>query len=548
MNVITAIRNCLAHYRAKRKILLLYTLIMLLNMAASVYAVYLFSQIISIIGSGPVGQIVPLAWRLSVVYGSTLLCSSVQFHIRERTEQNVKAEIKAGLLQKALSSHPSALQGMETSRMTEILYSDTGTVSALVFFTIGLTSAVLELIVAAVIIFSIQPAIAGLLAVLLSLCAVFTAKYSKMLRKLYVRKRFESDVHFKLSRDIVKSAGNIIVSDASDFHFQRYSRNLEQLKQLTVHSDIKAWILKLCNTLFEYAWVFFVLLWGIGQILSGTLEMTYLVFFLLYSRKFCQGLLGLLNDYASIQESVISVNRVFDLEHRLSGSGNTVSGTPFPETVESLSLQDVSFSYPEGDKNIIRNFSGTFRPGLALVLGKNGSGKSTLLSLMSGVLFPTSGTVQYNGLPLTSFAPEQLFGSVAYLMQDAPLFDMSIRDNLLSFRKQSEIPEEELRQACSAVGILEDILALPDQFGTRISELRGFSTGQKKKILLARTFLQPSRIVFLDEPLAGIDDASKEKIVSCIERIAERKIVVVSTHMPELFPRSCETVLLQPVF
>ena len=215
-----------------------------------------------------------------------------------------------------------------------------------------------------------------------------------------------------------------------------------------------------------------------------------------------------------------------------------------PSALQTVELKALSYSYPDSDKEIIHSFSRTLHSGLVLLVGKNGSGKTTLLNLISGHLIPCSGDILLDGRSIREYSGDSLRKNTAYLTQNSLLFDMSIRDNLLSFSTAGQITEERMKEICSLVGILDDILLLPNGFDTMVSELRGFSVGQQKKLLLARTFLMPSAIVLLDEPLSGVDAASQKLIASYIEELAKEKPVFVSTHKPEQFEGQHDTMAL----
>lgn len=535
MQVIHTILRCFKYFRNKRAWVVLYSVLTLLGIFLSVLVTYLLSKIVSLLGHGTAIGFSSYVLILGATYALTLLSSSAQFFIRERLEQDVQWEIKSHLLKEIVTRHPSNLHGMDSAKTTAILFGDTGNVPSLVFFSVGLLSTLFDIVISTVIIFSIHPLIAAILTLLLVLWSFFSAEYSKKLQRLHLRLRQETDTHFKLSRDIVKNAKFIFAASASAFHHERFQRNLDQVRHTSIQAHVNTWGLELCNSVFEYCWIIFYLLWGGARLLSGQIDAAVLTFFLLYSRRYSEGILNVLKSYASLQKSVVSVERVFELEKKLSKSSTIVPLLQLPEQVDKLEAQNISYTYSGTDEPVLSNFSQTLTPSLTLLVGNNGSGKTTFLNLLAGLLVPTKGSILLNDNPVERFSYEKLTGIIAYFMQDTPLFDMSIRDNLLAFDGGSKVSEDTIQSICRQVGILDDIQALPDAFDTKISELRDFSLGQKKKLLLVRVFLQPSHMVLLDEPLSGIDEDSKKKIVFYIEQLARSKIVVVSTHMPEHF-------------
>lgn len=544
MKVSKAVRDSLRFFRGRKGRLIAYAILNLIEIIVSIGVTYSFSTIAAQLGAVSAEQMTRSAGFLAIVYVVTLLLSFLQFHLREHLEKDVRVDTKRALLEKIVSVHPSKLRATDSAKMTEILYSDVNTVTSLVFALIGFLTTVAYILLSGFVLFYIDPIVAGGLTLFLVLWSVFVAKYSQMLRQLYLKVRGANDVHFKMVRDVLKNARYIYASDASAFHASRYHRSIEEVKRMTIQADVRSWALELSNTALQYAWIVFFLIWGGGRLAAGKMSVTAAVFFLLYSQRYSQSILSVLGSYAGLQQTVVAIDRVVSLSESLNSLTDHEGSRLFPERVERLELRELRYAYPGAEREAFTGLSRALNAGLVLLVGKNGSGKTTLLNLISGNLFPTSGAVLLNGTPVQEFTGDSLRRAVSYLTQDSLLFDMSIRDNLLSFSGADAVSEEELREICRLVGVLDDILQLPEGFDTTVSELRDFSVGQKKKLLLARTFLKPSSLLLLDEPLSGVDAASQALIAAHIGRIAEQKPVIVSTHNPGQFTCIHDTVLL----
>jgi len=98
---------------------------------------------------------------------------------------------------------------------------------------------------------------------------------------------------------------------------------------------------------------------------------------------------------------------------------------------------------------------------------------------------------------------------------------------------------------CKRVKIYDDIISQKNGFNTLISEVKGFSYGQKKKMLLAKAFLKPCEIMLLDEPLSGIDENSQNDIAQTIREMAQSKIVIIATHNVAFFDFADEVITLK---
>lgn len=366
--------------------------------------------------------------------------------------------------------------------------------------------------------------------------ALWAYQHSKILKSLNVKLRNETDIHFKLTRDILKGIKWICISNSGIFHYKRYAENLEYVKRQTINRDEKAWKLSYVSTIMGYGWNIIFLGYSIWQLGLNKLILTKFMLFLSYSRIYTSGIANLFERYSGLQPIRVSVERVFQLVDKYENQEKEERKTVFPEKLEEIEFVDLTFCY--GENTIIANLSKKVENKIVLITGKNGQGKSTLLNLMAGMLIPVKGDIFYNGISVCDIAVESMYCSLSYAFQDEMVFDMSIKDNILCFAGYETVTEESLLEVCKDVGILEDILSLEKQFDTQINEIRDFSFGQKKKILLARACLRPSQILLLDEPLEGLDKQSQELFIELLLRLANKKYIFISTHNPARF--KCE--------
>ncbi|WP_406464832.1 ATP-binding cassette domain-containing protein [Streptomyces sp. NBC_01622] len=212
-----------------------------------------------------------------------------------------------------------------------------------------------------------------------------------------------------------------------------------------------------------------------------------------------------------------------------------------PQSTEpvGVSLTAVRFRYGGADHDTI-SADTEFAPGTwTVITGASGSGKSTLLSLIAGLRRPSAGSVRWR----TSSVRQALApGGYAWIGQQTVLLDATVRDNIRLGRP--EATEQQIRRAVDAAGLSAVIEGLPDGLNTRLGEGGwGVSTGEARRIAIARAFLRGARLWLLDEPTAHLDADSEREVVEALRRATDGCTVIVATHSFTL-AAAADTVLV----
>jgi len=165
-------------------------------------------------------------------------------------------------------------------------------------------------------------------------------------------------------------------------------------------------------------------------------------------------------------------------------------------------LKDVSFKVNAGSK--------------IAVIGPTAAGKTQLLYLLTGLIKPASGTVNFDGQPIDSYMSESFHRQVGFVFQDSIIFNMSIRENIAF---SDTVTDESLQKAIDTAELKEFIDGLPDGLNTIVSE-RGssLSGGQKQRIMLARALAINPKVLLLDDFTARVDNQTETKILQNIQQ------------------------------
>jgi len=198
----------------------------------------------------------------------------------------------------------------------------------------------------------------------------------------------------------------------------------------------------------------------------------------------------------------------------------------------SISFQDVHFSYPARNIEILKGITLDIQPGEILgIVGKSGDGKSTLFHLLSRLYPVNKGKIVVNGVDIAEYPAEWVRSQLATVSQEALLFSSSIAHNI-RYSKASATPEEVI-QAAERAHAHQFISALPDGYNTLVGESGlMLSGGQRQRICLARAFLKQPSILLLDEATSGLDMQSETVIQEVLEAELKKQkaTVLVITH------------------
>jgi thiol reductant ABC exporter CydD subunit len=223
-----------------------------------------------------------------------------------------------------------------------------------------------------------------------------------------------------------------------------------------------------------------------------------------------------------------------------------ITGTRTDVPTGDVVVDDVTVTYPGADVVSLAPVSLTLRAGrITAVVGPSGVGKSTLLATLQGFVAPTSGTVTVGGVDLMTLDPQAWRSHLGVVGQDPVLVGPTVADDVRLRRPHAS--DAEVDAALRAAGI--DPSTLPEGAASRVGDLASdVSAGQRRRVALARVLLDPPSLVMLDEPTAGLDDATEIDVVDAIRRLAAAgAAVVVVAHRPSLVQGADEIVELDPV-
>ena len=219
----------------------------------------------------------------------------------------------------------------------------------------------------------------------------------------------------------------------------------------------------------------------------------------------------------------------FDYEPKITDGGKDA------EEFQSIEFKNVSFTYPDTTKEILKNVSFKINKGETIaIVGVNGAGKSTLVKLLLRFYDANEGEILYNGINVKEYNVQSLRNAFATVFQDYKNFAVSVNENIMCHEcsdEEKKIAEKALKQS----GVWEKIASLPkgaDTVLTREFEIdgAGLSGGENQKVSAARLFARDFEIAILDEPSSALDPIAEYKMYENLIEVTKDKTVIYISH------------------
>ncbi len=273
-----------------------------------------------------------------------------------------------------------------------------------------------------------------------------------------------------------------------------------------------------------------VVLWfGVHKVLHSRLTPGDLIVFVNYLRVAFKPIRQLAKYLGQMAKALASGDRILGLLGTTAEIQDGPHSQPAKPFAGHIRFENVSFSYEAG-KPVLRNVSFEVQPGQRVALmGASGSGKSTLASLLLRFHDSSGGRILVDGQDIRTYTLESLRSQLSIVMQESPLFAVSVRDNI-AFGAASATPEEVVFAAHIA-NAHAFIQQMPRQYDTVVGE-RGasLSGGERQRIAIARAAVRKAPIIILDEPTFGLDRKNEQEVTAALNRLSAGRTTLLITH------------------
>ena len=320
-----------------------------------------------------------------------------------------------------------------------------------------------------------------------------------------------------------------------NYFISLFKKSFLKTKEEEIRIVRKRTIIELLSDFVKAAAVLIMLLYIGRQTINGSLTLGQMTMFVL---AFRQGMIYIKDLFGALaglyEDSLFTVDtfEFLNLKETIQAIPPVAEISTF---TKSLTVKDLSFTYPGNSSRAINNISFEINKGEIIALvGPNGAGKSTLVRLLCRLYDPESGSVKWDGIDIKNIDPEKYRKLLSVVFQDFMLYNLDAGENIRLGNIDEGKAEEKIISAARETGIDELIRKLPKGYSTVIGNLfddsRELSWGEWQKIALSRAIFREAPLLILDEPSSALDADTEYDIFSRFRDIVKGRTSILISH------------------
>lgn len=265
-------------------------------------------------------------------------------------------------------------------------------------------------------------------------------------------------------------------------------------------------------------------------VLNNEISLGTLVAFIAYTGGLFGPVQSITGIYRIIRTANASVGHIFTILDTQDTLGDSADAKELKKVNGEICLQDVHFHYNATNRPILSGVNLTIKPGETVAfVGPSGTGKSTITALIQRFYDPVSGSVSIDGHDVRKLKQHSIRRNIGVVLQDALLFNESIRDNIAYGKPDATL--QDIEAAARAANAHEFIHNLENGYDTVAGE-RGnrLSVGERQRIAIARAILKNPPILILDEATSAMDVELEFQVQEALERLMKGRTSIVIAH------------------
>lgn len=522
-----------------------------LGVGISLAFIYASKQVIDVATGVVSGSLMRAASLTVVLLVAQLLCSAVDTWINTRTQIETGNALRHRLFSRLLQSRWNELERFHTGDVVNRVEQDTSAIVTLLTSSIPAFIVTVVQLVAAFLFFCyLDPSLPWLVVAILPVFLLGSRFYMRRMKR-YTHDIRNSDSRIQsVIQESLQHRTVIKTLEQGERHLDKLD-DLQDMLRSQVMGRTRFSLSARMVVAFAFSGGYLMaFLWGAVGLSTGSITFGTMTAFLQLVGKVQRPVLDLSRLIPSLVNALTAIDRLQELEALPSETrGDAIRFAPTP----TLELQDVTFTYTQGDRPVFHRFSCRFPAGsCTAVVGETGKGKTTLIRLLLALATPQEGVIRLSGhldagtdgqpdsgLFVHPVSP-QTRSNFVYVPQGNTLFSGTIRDNLLMGNPHAT--DEAMHQALRTA-TADFVFSLPRGIDSPLNEQGGcLSEGQAQRIAIARALLRPGSILLLDEATSALDPDTERHLIKNLRRDCAGKTFIFVTHHPAV-AEACESIL-----
>jgi subfamily B ATP-binding cassette protein MsbA len=288
-----------------------------------------------------------------------------------------------------------------------------------------------------------------------------------------------------------------------------------------------------------------LLYYGRSEIVAGRMEASQFLAFLYFLFSSYDPMRKLSRLQNAMEIALAAARHVWEVLDERGELPERADAVALGRLTDRIELRDVSFSYANEEREVLRGVSLVIPAGKMIALvGESGGGKSTLTKLIPRFHDPVSGAVLWDGTDLRDARLNTLREHIALVTQETVLFNESVRYNISYSRPDAS--EEEIERAARVAFAHDFIRELPQGYDTIVGERGIFlSGGQRQRLAIARAVLADACVLVLDEATSALDTESERYVQKALANLTRDRTTVVIAHRLSTVRRADQIVVVE---
>ncbi len=474
-----------------------------------------------------IGHILLILGVLYVVSSAfTYVQQYIMAGVAQTTVYTMRRQVEEKLARLPLKFYDSRTHGEILSRAVNDMDNISNTLQQSLT---QLVTSIVTVIGVVVMMLTISPLLTLVVAITLPLSIVITATIAKRSQRYFARQQRalgELNGHVEemyTGHKIVKAFGREAESVAA---FERMNGQLYEAGWRA--QFVSGLIMPLMMSVGNLGYVFVAVIGGI-MVTQRTITIGDVQAFIQYARQFTQPITQLASITNTIQLTIASAERVFELLDEVEEASDLVDAAVIDEPQGAVVFDHVSFGY-NPETPLITDMNIAVKPGqMIAIVGPTGAGKTTLVNLLMRFYELDGGAIQVDGADITTLRRGDLRRLFGMVLQDTWLFNGTIRENIAYGREFAT--EDEIVRASKAAQADHFIRTLPESYETELNqEASNLSQGQKQLLTIARAFLADPAVLILDEATSSVDTRTEILIQKAMTELMKGRTSFVIAH------------------